>query len=747
MTVCSKLDFNFENTILLQKQQQAATKADKIRPIFPGSDKFGDPYWLWHYMTRRMFMSEWILDRNEKSHAEILKGINELREDLDKVEGRIIAKLDVVGLFKVAPAFCKQSLQLALPTSHNRHLPFIPKRSQEEADRRLKTRGYPRGCVGEPMATVVHELSRPTSASAHSGDNNNNTNPETLFVEDHSAQDETNRNETCRAGFFVVDKSSVNEITGRPKRRFITDAREANAKLMNFAEMKLFTLEALMTRMSTCMASSRCYALSADLRHWFHQIPLPSHLRKYFTITYKIMGEKTTRTIYPRAWPMGVHSAPGIGQAATWAMLLADLDTRGKRNVSEQEIARAQKLRAELGIDENQSFDEYVPWLPLRKGGGIFVLIDNIFIITPEKDVAARWRSRIVDQTNRFGATLKRHDGDDMRRHNTLDDIEAVELTKSSTTTIKFSGIELGGRGRRVAKEIKDHDQQLNNLSTTSWKLSYRELASVLGQTLWALRVHGFQMIHIQDYISLYRKAHPRIDEQESWDSETNIEGEDFEILKRYYTIARKNNFTPFPSTSVATRTVFLATDAAKDTMGFVYKIVENKDGIFRTSTGNINSEDGSVEISEWKSARSDQIPKHGHDAIWKGELEAVLRALEWINHEHGNICTTFLLAIDNTVAQHTLYRGYSVDHDAMLILEAIHRLTELHGSKLVIDYIKSAENPADELSREKNLILQKALNMEKHFNSFCTEAKRELLICGKHRILAGPLSVRRQRL
>jgi hypothetical protein len=66
---------------------------------------------------------------------------------------------------------------------------------------------------------------------------------------------------------------------------------------------------------------------------------------------------------------MGSSPSAGIGQAITWSLLLAgiegDLDARRS-----------------LGIDwpeDKLEFDVYLPWLPLKCGGGVFVLIDNIF--------------------------------------------------------------------------------------------------------------------------------------------------------------------------------------------------------------------------------------------------------------------------------------------------------------------------------------------------------------------------------
>jgi hypothetical protein len=155
------------------------------------------------------------------------------------------------------------------------------------------------------------------------------------------------------ANIFTVDKSekcTEEKVPDCPYaaiehylQRIVVDGRIANAHLQNPAFMEIFTLEVLFDFFARCKAkieqkltgnakkTNHCIlALSADLRHWFHQIPMPEKYRSAYAL----------------------------------------------------DLGYQEGRRRSLGIDwpeDKLEFDVYLPWLPLKCGGGVFVLIDNIF--------------------------------------------------------------------------------------------------------------------------------------------------------------------------------------------------------------------------------------------------------------------------------------------------------------------------------------------------------------------------------
>ena len=122
------------------------------------------------------------------------------------------------------------------------------------------------------------------------------------------------------------------------------------------------------------------YVINADLRHWFHQIPIPHHLRDLFR--FKI-GDNIYRM---KVLPMGWYLSPAIAQTITWTMILDENPP---------------------GINKN-NLKEMPPWLQIEgEGGGIFVLQDNIFIATRSLEMATKWSEYLTQTSTKFNVTFK----------------------------------------------------------------------------------------------------------------------------------------------------------------------------------------------------------------------------------------------------------------------------------------------------------------------------------------------------
>lgn len=161
-----------------------STLRPRPKGYFPGDRKFGDPYWLWYYLARRLFCER--IDRTfdgrfkKKSVQEIKKSIKELLENIDRVPPEIIAKLDVNKLFDLAPIFCRKILRLTLERNHQgkQHLEDIERRSNAEMKDLEERKGKPREVITEPAASLVNALSGKEK-------------DQSLFVEDWSAKEES----------------------------------------------------------------------------------------------------------------------------------------------------------------------------------------------------------------------------------------------------------------------------------------------------------------------------------------------------------------------------------------------------------------------------------------------------------------------------------------------------------------------------------------------------------------------------
>ena len=741
----------------------------------PRPRELGDQlWWQWYLERNKPFDSFMQRQWDKLSAEEQRKAIGKLLNNIDNIPSHIIAKVKVEKVFDDAPEILKKILVWSLddgsynedgsPKSKHAALAHhdIPERDKQQQERIKASKKWPPDTICNPVAALINSL------VGEEGENS-------LLVKEK---------EMCQAASqfyanaFVVDKTKVNPETEEFFKRIITDCRVANSKLVNVAKMELFSLETLFARFSACLNSNsrkEMFAVSADLRHWFHQIPFPRQFRKYAGMKYS-MERGVFKRVYPRAWPMGFAPAPGVAQAVTWAMLLARLEykvvseeaTEQERKRLEVWNAEARQRRKELGMDLEQPFDEYPQWIPLQGGGAVFVLIDNIFVISSEEKVVKAWRSRIVNNTNRYLATLKQEHASDRVPlkdefvDNRLEDVEFKKLRwGSETESIEFAGIRFSGKGRKVVKGIetvealersrtvrRDRSEARNEVSNNNmsnkesddlsatlqqllvWRPTFRQLARVMGQILWVLRVQGRPMIEIADFVGLYELTFPQHNQE--WNSEINFEENDLdklEVLRRYYVLARENNWEPHekPLKSLQSlEPVFLATDAAGGTesgLGFVYGLEKDY-----------------VEVGR------DQLPRHQFAAIVYGELLTVVHAMRSIfggtSERSKTTPKLIMLAIDNMAALHMLHRNYSTQPQAREMLLEINNLLKNNNSRLVLFYVRSEENPADDPSRGKPVIKVKLEVLRKKFEKLTPLVKEELLRTSKVRILVKRLPV-----
>lgn len=680
-----------------------------------------------------MYFKKW-LRRKRTNLKERFQSAANLIEHLDEVPKEIIGKFNTSQAYKRAPPFAKWIIRFGLPDDHEEfnsnnedfkeeHKGIIER--QDETFEEIKSRKkIPSGIINELIAEAVlkalvnnNNEKQNINNNNNTANNNNNESNNNLYVTDVNLTNEWKHkclqhgitNPRGDVSIFVVDKST-NHADGTPFQRIITDARYANARLQNPAQMELFTLEALLQRMATVTHDKQpVFALACDLRHWFHQIPLPRRYRRYLRIK---LGDTY---VYPSCWPMGFHMSPAVAQACTWTILLADL-------ADDSEHTR--RKRAALGIPQDMNFDEYVQWLPLEDGGGIFVLIDNIFIITKSEKIKNNWKTRIEQNAQDLGATLKetkqQHASTDGERIY-FEEQKLINTNDSSPPTIKFSGIEFSASGRRTAEEIDKVDSlEPNNSNNKVWQGSFRDLASILGQCMWTYRVRGVRLLQLEDLLQLYsEKAFPRGDE--SWDSIINIRNEEnnnnnnntnnknyFNILQQHYENCRNNrNFVPYDEVHKQETVAFIASDAAfrretnekaglhqhqnhqesKREEDYIGGIILHPQDI----NNNLNPSKFSLIFKE----------EHNEDGIALAELKAVVvsirKLIELYPQQQPDM---YLIAIDSMAAKGMISRGFSRVPRARELLKELFQM--IGTRKIFIMYIESEKNPADAPSRNE---------------------------------------------
>lgn len=656
---------------------------------------------------------------NQQSSESNFESAQSLFEHLDPIEDEIIGAIDIHSLRQGAPTFAKDILLYATDSG-----PEIQRRPDEDIIKRLN-RGIPRKTISPMMQQLFKIMNRNPIGNlfetdygrgnlwlkaAH--DRDNASRKQNLPILDAITNKYINRPQAdnyFHANAFCVNKTKKHPDTGKFYQRIIVDARMANSHLENPAHMELFTLDALhrvvgqnFTSNHESFASDTIHVISADLRHHYHQIYCGMKYRKHYGIN---LGDG--HVVFPKTWVMGSSPAAAVGQAVTWSLLLHNLENNHQQ-------------RKSLGIMGDKPFKEYLPWLPLEGGGGVFVLIDNIFIITRNQKYFENWKRRL-DKFYRFNATLKKTE--DNKNYD-----EFVFDRNDENASFDFSGVRFSKRGSQSRDPIdeveflekqnnKNHDTTDDTTSTSSWNITFRSLATIVGQALWVYRARNKMMFELTHFHSVCRKIYPN--KHQTWDDTTTIAGADLEQLLAMYNECRNSNtWSPFTQGRQCVNAAFVATDASYSVdkknsnqhaggIGWVFSLPYLESPLSEPLTNNNvepnvasptpNNNDNNIN-NFW--VRSAEAAPNSQIAL--EELRAVCLAIADITQfcSANNLPDpdAFLVAIDSMHAKGMITNGMAKTEQGRNLLSQLHK--NLNGRRLYLRYIASDENPADAPSR-----------------------------------------------
>ena len=475
----------------------------------------------------------------------------------------------------------------------------------------------------------------------------------------------------AHCGFFLVEKpgSAVSIVSATThleatatKLRVIMDARAANARVLVLAYFVIFTLRALLQEFSNLRAQAEkrgrvVYAVTFDLRHWFHQIPLPADMAHLFRVQIDD-GE----TYGPRALPMGFSASPWVGQSATWTMLLG---------------------RGAPGVDATAHTQAMPPWVPLHDPaggghvGGIFVIMDGGMILTTDSVLAVRWQKRIVQRALDIKAYLKPD------KYQSL--AQLVELRPDSDAHVTFSGIEFRWRGWQTVAKERSLTSPSALGATARAAVTRRQVGQFLGEVLWDLRVRQIAPLDYESLFALYARAAP--DDEGGYDTSAGLAVDEARLLGGFVDIARQHQSTaPLAAWQLDDRPVACyASDAClSETQRrlAIVRLGEHVGGTTRT----------------W-SARD-----HEHNYIGCAELEAIVWAVEDAVRRHasqdGRPLGLIVVATDSLCAKGWAECMYSKTRaEARDLLRRLQRLLG-DETRLLLPYVQSEANVADTPSR-----------------------------------------------
>lgn len=356
--------------------------------------------------------------------------------------------------------------------------------------------------------------------------------------------------------------------------RVITDARWANIRISKSSfPLEFIALDIIRNAWARlCARQQTFYALTCDLRHWFHALELPARYQHLFCI--EVNDDKgIASTFCPKALPMGWKLAPVAAQAATMAILLGD--DRNRHGDARHVPSNYGIDEAALGAMVGPDWEKVPPYIPLVGGGMLVVFLDNILVLTDKKAIAERWQRRI-------NTVFRKEDGSLM-----LKPLKDAELAGSLTpddkhvlfqrfdqahpgTEMVFLGVCWSRAGARIELTQKQQDEQLPFIPAEL--LGRADIAAVgvrgsvysaLGKILWFIRATGGHLCESkhEDVLRLFSKFAPT--PRQSWQSAVDISAADLAIIERLWRDRCANGRVRFPPLADVERALLMSSDAA----------------------------------------------------------------------------------------------------------------------------------------------------------------------------------------
>jgi hypothetical protein len=435
------------------------------------------------------------------------------------------------------------------------------------------------------------------------------------------------------------------------------------------------------------------FALNIDLRHWFHEIPLPQRYRFMFQLSIAARnpnGKFWNKVLTPVMCPMGWLKSPVIGQTLTWALILSC--SYGAMPYAELDI----------NIAYLQQLESTPRWLPLLSGGGIFVILDNICIVSPHKRVRDAWFEHLEKNGKYFHAIFKVKDPaapgrdpqdlyekqyDEYKR--LLQQQTCFDMIRGSNTSFDFTGVTFTHSQRylKLSDDDKENELPPGTNRNNSWSGTRRQLASVISTLNWYRRVHNINPAN-DDITSnniryCYSVVTPKQDQ--NWSSEINIEPQYFagmiETWKKRHSEPRSD---AVPVNAIFNTFALMAVDAASKSalLGFSYY------GTGQTAPTHYS------------------LPYYHHEYpdIALAELKAIVEGVKRCLEINNNKLDLVVIATDNMTAKVWAERGYGNCWTSNSLLRELTHYLRQHNVRLYLVYVNTLENSADCPTRNEQM-------------------------------------------
>lgn len=340
-----------------------------------------------------------------------------------------------------------------------------------------------------------------------------------------------------------------------------------------------------------------------------------------------------------------------------------------------------------------------VSFIPFTFGGGIFIILDNILILSNDEVAARAWFNNVTLNCKTYKATLKtglKADATEAEKQAALEQNCFIRMSADTPEkSFNFNGVDWYYNSHRV--HLKDSDDLLlpnytANMSTPNydekkqtWTGKRRELASLLGRLNWWRLVHRKKHDDSPESKAiryLYSKVTPP--PTQNWDS--RIEIADPDVLRGLCSSWRlRGTNPPCPAQALAVkpkRYLLAASDAA----------THAPDGSRRPRAAYVVYGPSPAEDKAYERVGED----NRSIALW--ELIAAADLIEQVTKIESEVC--IILAIDNLNAKCWLDSLDSRNPEAQRYLQRIEQRLHESNCRLFTIYVPSDDNYADIPSR-----------------------------------------------
>jgi hypothetical protein len=679
------------------------------------------------------------------------------KNSIDTIDSAIVAKVKAEEVLPGAPYFACHALQVMRePNKRSFDIPMVE--DEVALAELVKQRGVPKTRdvqddseetklrVKQVAAIISEQVERALLYLKDKSDLYENTDPA--------------RVRSVASAFFVAKADGT--------RRVITDGRLSNTRFAvvnsifrappRFQQMpkfpeevpaslyncfNLFSLETLMQVVSSVshqvreLEQPQFFVAHLDFRHWFHQIAMPQDLKAFFAT--RVWNGRYFEWLVPRATPMGWMMAPWVGQSCTWSILLRSSNKRPASAASSSGATQPQQYMKNYPKGLNLS-DDYIhrlrdkglpDFIPLRAGGGVFVLIDNALIISPREDVVRFWIDHILERVRQVHATLKRSTRLPFEipinaRGTTETDIHFVKLTaaEGEEAYFDFAGVRFKFGARQVARQTVPPSAVLSTLvNDERWTGSHEQLASILGRINWYKRVAGVKQFtrEHRELCALYAYMQPPAGKR--WIDKVDIKDE-ARLLAKIWKESQPTNdeWTAYEQMLFidknATKVSYWATDASGDGIAIVQLGATPRACVTQawpraSDTGDMSlftrpegqtsiatRELAAIYLAVEKATCGACSATASSSSASSSSASASASAFAASASSSTQCAQLIVVATDSQNAKQWIENSAAHNDHACLILERLHHKLRSAGCLLMLTYVNTVFNVADEPSR-----------------------------------------------